>query len=149
MKIKQEKNMKKKNINRREFLKMAGAAASVMTLTACNNKNNNSTLNVENTAFIPNGQMTYRSFSTLGEDKVSLLGYGCMRFPKIPNPNGKGEIIDQESVDRLVDYAIKHGVNFFDTSPVYSGGQSEVAIGKSLKRYPRSKLYLHQTIKFL
>lgn len=142
MKIKQEKNMKKKNINRREFLKMAGAAASVMTLTACNNKNNNSTLNVENTAFIPNGQMTYRSFSTLGEDKVSLLGYGCMRFPKIPNPNGKGEIIDQESVDRLVDYAIKHGVNFFDTSPVYSGGQSEVAIGKSLKRYPRSKFYI-------
>ena len=89
MKIKQEKNMKKKNINRREFLKIAGTAASVMTLTSCNNKNNNSTPNVENTVFIPNGQMTYRSFSTLGEDKVSLLGYDVCVFQRFPIPMEK------------------------------------------------------------
>lgn len=135
--------MEKKNINRREFLKTAGIAAAATAMTACGKKPSGmQSIDSETTAFAPNGQMTYRSFPALGDDKVSLLGYGCMRFPQKPNPNGGGNIIDQEAVDRLVDYAIANGVNFFDTSPVYSGGQSEVAIGKSLKRYPRDKFYI-------
>lgn len=134
--------MNKNFINRRQFLKVAAAAASVTTLGSCGKKSNQQASDTETTEFVPNGQMTYRSFPALGDDKVSLLGYGCMRLPKIPNPNGRGEIIDQEGVDRLVDYAIANGVNFFDTAPAYSGGQSEVAIGKSLKRYPRDKFYI-------
>jgi predicted aldo/keto reductase-like oxidoreductase len=86
--------------------------------------------------------MTYRSFPALGKDKVSLLGYGCMRWPTMPNPEGKGDIIDQERVNELVDYAIGHGVNFFDTSPVYVQGMSERATGIALKRHPRESYYV-------
>lgn len=135
--------MNKNNINRREFLKVAGTAVSTTALAACGNTDNtNLTLHAQTTEFVPNGQMTYRSFPALGDDKVSLLGYGCMRLPNMKNPNGQGEIIDQEAVNRLVDYALENGVNFFDTSPVYSGGQSEVAIGIALKRHPRHSYYI-------
>ena len=58
------------------------------------------------------------------------------------NPDGKGEIVDQEAVNRLVDYAIEHGVNYFDTSPVYCQGLSEKATGIALKRHPREKLFI-------
>lgn len=65
--------------------------------------------------------MTYRNFPPY-EDKVSLLGYGCMRWPTLPAPDGTGNAIDQEEVNRLVDYAIEHDVNYFDTAPVYVQG---------------------------
>ena len=42
-----------------------------------------------------------------------------MRWPTVPAPDGKGEMIDQDAVNELVDYAIAHGVNYFDTSPMY------------------------------
>ena len=74
-------------------------------------------------------------------DKVSLLGYGCMRWQMKKNAEGKDEI-DQESVDELVDIAIKNGVNYFDTSPAYLRGQSEAATGKALSRYPRNSYYI-------
>ena len=74
-------------------------------------------------------------------DKVSLLGYGCMRWPMIKDENGK-DIIDQAKVDEMIDYAIAHGVNYFDSSPVYLMGQSEDATGKSLSRYPRESYYV-------
>lgn len=132
--------MEKKNIDRRQFLKVAGTAAAVTTMAACGKKDNKALIDAETTEFVPNGQMTYRSFPALGDDKVSLLGYGCMRLPKKPNPNGRGDITDQEMVNRLVDYAIENGVNFFDTSPVY--GDSEVIMGKALSRHPRDKYYI-------
>ena len=86
------------------------------------------------------GEMTYRTNSVRG-DKVSILGYGCMRWPMIKDENGR-DICDQEAIDRLIDYAIEHGVNYFDTAPVYIQGQSESATGKSLKRYPRESYYI-------
>ena len=46
---------------------------------------------------------------------------------------------NQDEVNRLVDYAIEHGVNYFDTAPMYMGGQSEVLTGNALARYPREK----------
>ena len=84
--------------------------------------------------------MTYRT-SPKGE-KISLLGYGCMRWPTIPAPEKGGNIIDQDAVNRLVDYAIAHGVNYFDTSPVYVQGWSEKSTGIALKRHPREKLII-------
>ena len=48
-------------------------------------------------------------------------------------------MIDQEKVNQLVDYAMKHGVNYYDTSPVYVQGWSEKATGIALKRYPRKR----------
>lgn len=67
--------------------------------------------------------MTYRTTPTTG-DKVSLLGYGCMRWPLRQKADGSGEEVDQDMVNELVDYAIAHGVNYFDTSPVmYAAGR--------------------------
>ena len=85
--------------------------------------------------------MTYRA-SVAQKDRVSLLGYGCMRWPTVPSPDGKGDMIDQDAVNELVDYAIAHGVNYFDTSPVYVQGWSEKSTGIALKRHPREKLFI-------
>ena len=80
-------------------------------------------------------EMTYR---TLADDKVSLLGYGCMRWPLIKDDAGN-DVINQEKVNELVDYAIEHGVNYFDTSYHYVRGLSERATGIALARHPRDK----------
>lgn len=86
------------------------------------------------------GGMTYRTDPKFGE-KVSVLGYGCMRWQMTKDENGK-DIIDQESVNELVDYALARGVNYFDSSPVYLQGQSEAASGLALSRHPRDSYYI-------
>ena len=131
----------KNNIDRREFLKRAGGAAlaisGISALAGCKGRQaENSMKSVEGES----GKMTYRA-SNINGKPVSILGYGCMRWPMIKNEEGK-DIVDQEATDRLIDYAIEHGVNFFDTAPVYLQGQSEYATGTSLKRYPRESYYL-------
>lgn len=132
-----------KHINRRDFFKIVGitAATSTAMLYGCRPNNGNSPDN-KASGEVPKDKMTYRSFPGLGNEKISLLGYGCMRWPTIPAPDGKGELIDQDAVNELVDYAIAHGVNYFDTSPVYVQGWSEKATGIALKRHPREKLYI-------
>ena len=85
--------------------------------------------------------MTYRENPKSGE-KVSLLGYGCMRWPMTPDSSGNGEVIDQEAVNALVDYALAHGINYFDTAPPYCQGLSEKATGIALKRHPRDSYYI-------
>ena len=72
----------------------------------------------------------------LGE-KLSRLGFGCMRLPVKADQS-----IDSEELDRMVDFAIEHGVNYFDTAWPYHGGRSELEIGCSLKRYPRDSWFL-------
>lgn len=134
--------MKNNNIDRREFLKRTGTAAMAMgglgVIAGCNGAGKTAAGSA--TGNQPSGGMTYRTNSVRG-DKVSILGYGCMRWPMIKDENGK-DICDQESIDRLIDYAIEHGVNYFDTAPVYLQGQSESATGKSLKRYPRESYFI-------
>ena len=124
----------KQNINRREFIKTVGGAGLVVGgLSTLAPASANAAAEEEN-------KMTYRTNKVTG-DKVSILGYGCMRWPMTKDQNGK-DIVDQEALDRLVDYAIEHGVNYFDTAPVYLQGQSEAATGKSLKRYPRDSYFI-------
>ena len=90
----------------------------------------------------PTDKMTYRVHPGSG-DRVSLLGYGCMRFPVLREATApSGPEIDESEVFRSVDYAIAHGVNYFDTSWRYHGGNSEVVIGKALKRHPRNSFFL-------
>ena len=72
-------------------------------------------------------RMTYRVQHGSGE-QISLLGFGMMRLPD-----------NQEEVNQLVDYAIEHGVNYFETAPMYMGGRSEVLTGNALSRHPREK----------
>jgi len=64
-----------------------------------------------------------------------------MRWPMVRNADGKSEI-NQEAVNEMVDYAIEHGINYFDTSPAYLQGQSEKAAGIALSRHPREKYYI-------
>lgn len=81
--------------------------------------------------------MQTRYFEQIGA-RVSLLGYECMRFPKKPG----SEEIDEPAAQKLVDYAIAHGVNYFDTAYPYHMGTSEIFIGKALKKYPRDSFFL-------
>ncbi len=119
---------------------MAGAAAVGAAMAAgCDNPRGRK---AEGFAIgeVPEGQMTYRE-DTHGQ-KVSLLGFGMMRLPVEgggnlrDNPDAK---LDQEHINRMVDYAIEHGVNYFDTAPVYLRGMSETATGIALNRHPRDK----------
>ena len=130
-------------MDRRDFLKIVGIStvAGTATLYGCKPKTEIGAGSGE-LGPIPTDKMTYRSFPSLGDDKISILGYGCMRWPTIPNPKGDGEIIDQEAVNELVDYAIAHGVNYFDTAPVYVQGWSEKSTGIALKRHPRESIYI-------
>jgi predicted aldo/keto reductase-like oxidoreductase len=92
---------------------------------------------------IPPGEMTCRTNPKTGE-KVSLLGFGLMRLPRRPkaDTSGREDEIDQKAVNDLVDYAIAHGVNLFDTSPVYCKGMSERAAGIALSRHPRDRYFI-------
>lgn len=89
---------------------------------------------------VPTDKMSMRA-DAHGQ-QVSLLGFGMMRLPVEgggdlrSNPDAK---LDQEAINQLVDYAIEHGVNYFDTAPVYLKGMSEEATGIALSRHPRDK----------
>lgn len=131
------------NIGRRTFLKHLGLGAATTTaaLAGCRNKNNPLSGDLTAQGDVPVDKMTYRH-NTKNNDRISLLGYGCMRWPTMPDPSGDGEIIDQESVNSLVDYALAHGVNYFDTAPPYCRGLSEKATGIALKRHPRESYFI-------
>ena len=113
-------NQNNSKINRRDFFKLAGAGtfASAAALYGCSDKNNRSDSESAALGEIPTDKMVYRTNPTTG-DRVSLLGYGCMRWPTRKRADGNGDEIDQEAVNELIDYAIAHDVNYFDTSPVY------------------------------
>jgi len=126
------------NLSRRSFIKLIGAATAA-SLVGCKGKKAEETSPAATAAEPQKDRLTYRTDPTTGQ-KVSLLGYGMMRLPMKPAENGGDdeEEIDQEAVNRLVDYAIAHGVNYFDTSPAYCRGKSEEATGLALSRHKRS-----------
>lgn len=86
------------------------------------------------------GEMTYR-INKGNNDKVSILGYGCMRWPMKSIEEGK-KVIDQDEVNRLVDHALTCGVNYFDAAPVYLQAECEAATGEALSRHPRESYYI-------
>ncbi len=80
--------------------------------------------------------MIYRDFK---DKKLSFLGMGCMRLPG----DGYGNaFIDIEETEKMVDYAIGKGINYFDTAWGYHAGESEKVIGKILNKYPRESYYI-------
>lgn len=131
----------KNNINRRDFLKKLGLSASVtgLALAGCDSSDKAVAGSKRVSSDIPKDQMTCRVNPKTGE-KVSLLGYGCMRWPTKPGSND--DEIDQDLVNDLVDTAIAHGVNYFDTSPAYCKGRSERATGIALGRHPRDSYFI-------
>lgn len=80
--------------------------------------------------------MEKRKMEKLGIE-TSLLGFGCMRFPV--TAEGK---IDEPEAEKMLDKAITAGVNYIDTAYPYHNGESEPFVGKALKKYDRSSLYL-------
>lgn len=80
--------------------------------------------------------MIYRKFQDL---QLSALGMGAMRLPVV---DGNDAVIDEPAAVEMVDYAMAHGVNYYDTAWGYHNGQSELVMGRALKRHPREKFYL-------
>ena len=80
--------------------------------------------------------MIYRDFQGLS---LSALGFGTMRLPVV---NGEYKAIDEKAAAEMIDYAMRHGVNYYDTAWGYHDGESERAVGKILKSYPRESFYL-------
>ena len=81
--------------------------------------------------------MLYKDFEGL---KLSSLGLGTMR---LPNKGVDSDVpVDEEETAKMVDYAIKNGINYFDTAWGYHNGESEKVIGKILSKYPRDSFYL-------
>lgn len=119
-------------MKRRDFIKITGAAAAAAALPACGEKSTSAPVAEEE-------KMVLRE-NPNNSDKVSLLGFGCMRWPMIEKDGVR--VIDQEAVNEMVDYALAHGVNYFDTSPAYLMGQSEKAAGDALSRHPRESYYI-------
>ena len=137
-----EKN-NKSGIDRRKFFKVFGTGVVVSAAAFYGCKNNAGSSVAGGEGEIPTDKMTYRTSPTTG-DKVSLLGYGCMRLPTISQRSAgdNSDDIDQDMVNRLTDYAIEHGVNYFDTSPAYCKGRSEHAMGIALSRHPRNSYFI-------
>ena len=78
-------------------------------------------------------QVAKRRFKSLD---VPLLGFGCMRLPM------KGDEVDMNELEKMVEYAMQHGANYFDTAYMYVDGKSEIAMGKVLKNYNRKDIII-------
>ncbi len=84
-------------------------------------------------------------YNELCGEKVSALGFGAMRLPETEVADEAGVLrkdVDEAAVEQMVDYAIEHGVNYFDTAWGYHGGKSEVALGKALAKHDRGSYFL-------
>lgn len=80
--------------------------------------------------------MIYKQFQDI---RLSALGLGAMRLPVL---EGKDAQINEPAAQEMVDYAMEHGVNYYDTAWGYHSGQSELAMGRALAKYPRESFYL-------
>ena len=131
-------------MKRREFIKKMGGAAIATSAVLSTCTSNDKPVASKGEVIDGQGEMTYRTNPNSG-DRVSILGYGMMRLPVEgggsgrENPNSE---IDQEMVNQEIDYALEHGVNYFDTSPAYCKGKSEHATGIALSRHPRNSYYI-------
>lgn len=130
---------KNKNISRRKALEIMGVGV-VAAMGAMSFRSNGFLKNLPKK--IENGEITLvdKRKNSKNGDMISLLGFGCMRFPT--QGKGRHAPIDTAKVQELVDYAYEHGVNYYDTAYVYHGGKSEGVIGNALKKYPRKSFFL-------
>ena len=70
-------------------------------------------------------------------ETIKRFGFGCMRFP-----TNSDESVNYEETEKMIDYALKNGVNYFDTAYVYHSGKSETVLGDILKKYPRESFMI-------
>lgn len=76
-------------------------------------------------------------FRKIGNEIVSLLGFGCMRFPL--DQDGK---IDEPKAEAMLKTAIDRGVNYIDTAYPYHNGESEPFVGRTIKKLGRERVLL-------
>ena len=129
-------------LSRRNFLKIAGSGLAGGALYYGLDKLKLLPSN-GNTLPEPSAEaMTFRVNPRNG-DRISLLGFGCMRYPMRPEALfPAGPEVDETLAVRLIDHAYEHGVNYFDTAWPYHQGMSEVVLGNALKRYPRETFFI-------
>ncbi|MBQ9939951.1 MAG: aldo/keto reductase [Clostridia bacterium] len=72
-----------------------------------------------------------------GFDSISRLGFGAMRLPV-----NEDNTINYNEASKLFDYAIKNGVNYFDTAFGYHNGKSAEFVGSCLSKYDRKSYFL-------
>ena len=82
--------------------------------------------------------MIYKDFQNL---KLSALGMGAMRLPVIGGDDGA---VNEGETERMVSYAMDHGINYYDTAWGYHNGQSELVLGKALSKYPQETAFTWQ-----
>ena len=113
-------------MNRRQFLKSAlFTAIGAVVLSACKK------VTAQTKSLV--GKVYTKKFKNLD---ISAIGFGLMRLPtKLGAP-------DVAETQKMVDYAMEHGINYYDTAWFYHNGQSEITAGKVLKKYPRNSYYL-------
>lgn len=83
-------------------------------------------------------EMIYKKFSE--NVNLSTLGMGAMRLPQ--TEEGFGKPINESYAEEIIDYCMEHGINYYDTAYIYHGGNSEIFLGKALKKYPRNSYYI-------
>ena len=113
-------------MKRRDFIKssLLAIGGSAFLTAGCTNKQE---------LIKAEGQVVKRKFKDI---TVPLLGFGCMRLPMERNK------VDMAELDRMAEYAMAHGANYFDTAYMYVEGKSETAMGKVLKNYNRSDIII-------
>ena len=113
-------------MNRREFLKSAlFTTIGAVVLSACKK------IVTETKKIVK--KVSTKKYKDLD---ISIIGFGCMRLPQ---KDGEPDI---EKTQEMVDYAMEHGINYYDTAWFYHGGKSELAVGKVMKKHPRDSYYL-------
>ena len=80
--------------------------------------------------------MQYREYGRTGL-KLSVLGFGCMRFPMTEDNH-----VDEEPTIEMLRYGIDHGINYIDTAYFYCNHESEIVVGKALKDGYRDRVVL-------
>jgi predicted aldo/keto reductase-like oxidoreductase len=131
-----------KKINRRQALQIMGAGAAGLAGAGLWNRKQiidffDRDATVQGSE--ADGKVVTRLYPSNGA-QVSLLGFGGMRFPTRLTASGK--VIDEEISEKMIAYAYRHGVNYYDTAYFYHDGKSEAFMGNVLKQYPRNSFYL-------
>ncbi|MBR7096639.1 MAG: aldo/keto reductase, partial [Alistipes sp.] len=118
-------------ISRAEALRRMAAAVTVgaLGLSGCNPTPSATPVTVG----AAEGKVSRRRNPRNG-DEVSMLGFGCMRFPTVGGDRYTGDI-DRAPTRQMLEYAYECGVNYFDTAWMYHKGTSEQMVGEVLKQY--------------
>lgn len=58
---------------------------------------------------------------------VSEIGFGCMSLPT-----------SQQDAEKIIEVALDHGINYFDTADLYNNGENEKIVGNALKNNRQS-----------